>query len=102
MTPAPVAPAGVPVSSGDSRLAQRARWLLLGLTLPLLIVVLVLAAVQYRDQRAQVLRDLATAGAAHAVGLNTVAKLASDHVAQMKAWSEGYLTSPPSSPSTLR
>jgi PAS domain S-box-containing protein len=86
----------------DGGLTRRARWLLLGLTLPLVIVVLVLAAFQYREQRQQVLQDLATAGGAHAVALNTVGKLANDHVAQMRAWSEGYLTSPPSATSNLR
>jgi len=88
--------------AAESRLSRRTRWLMLGLTLPLLLVVLVLATLQYRQQRAQVLRDLAGAARGHGVTLNTVAKQAHDHVAQMRAWSEGYLSSPPGAPSRLR
>lgn len=86
----------------DSRLAQRFRGMMLMLALPLFVVVLVLAIVQYREQRESSLQDLAEAGRGHAILLDAVAKQANDHVLQMKAWSEGFLTSPPSTPSDLR
>ena len=95
-------PSAVPSRAGDTPLARRARWLMLGLTLPLVVVVLVLATLQYREQRRQVLHDLAVAGRAHAATLDTVARQARDHVAQMRAWSEGSLNSPPGAPSRLR
>ncbi|MGD8934739.1 MAG: PAS domain-containing protein, partial [Gammaproteobacteria bacterium] len=38
----------------------------------------------------------------YSIALDGIAKLASDHVLQMKAWSENYLRSPPSYPSDLR
>ncbi|HEU0202113.1 MAG TPA: ATP-binding protein [Burkholderiaceae bacterium] len=91
-----------PLPGAGERLARRSRRLLLGLTLPLFVVVSILALVQYRDQRAQVREDLAAATGTYAISLNTIAKLATDHVLQMKAWSEGYLTSPPSAASNLR
>ena len=84
------------------RLSARYRWLLLIVTLPLFIVVMVLAAQQYRDVRAQVLHTLAQNALSHSIAIDGIAKLASDHVLQMKAWSENYLRSPPSYPSDLR
>ncbi|MFT3665225.1 ATP-binding protein [Piscinibacter sp.] len=94
-----------PAPSGPDRhglLARRVRWLLLGVTLPLFAVVLALAALQYHDQREQVLQDLATASGSYAISLDAVAKLAHDHVLQMQAWSEGYFTHPPGFASGLR
>ncbi|MES9852652.1 MAG: PAS domain S-box protein [Candidatus Thiodiazotropha sp. L084R] len=84
------------------RLSARYRWLLLIVTLPLFIVVVVLAAQQFRDMRAQVLHTLAQNALSHSIAIDGIAKLASDHVLQMKAWSENYLRSPPSYPSDLR
>lgn len=86
----------------DLRLAQRYRWLLLSITLPLFVVVLALAVTQYVDQRRQVMQSLESSSVAFAISLESVAKLASDHVLQMKAWSEGYLASPPASTNNLR
>ncbi len=86
----------------DLSLARRYRWLLMAITLPLFLVVLALTVTQYVGQRRQVLHDLESTSAAYAISLESVAKLASDHVLQMKAWSEGYLASPPASPSNLR
>ncbi len=86
----------------DLSLSKRYRWLLLALTLPLFIVVLVLAASQYRSQRQQVLSDLARASASHVITLEAIAKSARDHVLRMRAWSGGYLLNPASTPSGLR
>ncbi len=86
----------------DLSLARRYRWLLLAITLPLFLVVLALAATQYVDQHRQVLHNLESNSVAYAISLESVAKLASDHVLQMKAWSEGYLASPPGSSNNLR
>ncbi|MGB7933764.1 MAG: hypothetical protein WCH04_16365 [Gammaproteobacteria bacterium] len=89
-------------SRSDLRLTARYRWLLLAVVLPLFIVIMVLALNQYRDQRAQVLRGLAQSTFSYSIALDGIAKLASDHVLQMQAWSENYLRSPPSYPSDLR
>ena len=70
--------------------------------LPLFIVITLLAVSQYRDQRAQVLHSLSQNSSSYAIALDGIAKLASDHVLQMMAWSENYLRSPPSYPSDLR
>ncbi len=86
----------------DLRLTARYRWLLLAVTLPLFIVITVLAASQYRDQQAAVLRSLAQNSASYAIALEGIAKAASDHVLQMKLWTEEYLTSPHDHPSDLR
>lgn len=86
----------------DLSLARRYRWLLMAITLPLFLVVLALTVTQYIGQRRQVLHDLESNSVAYAISLESVAKLASDHVLQMKAWSEGYLASPPASSSNLR
>jgi len=94
----PVERRGLP----DLRLAQRYRWLLLAITLPLFLVVLALGITQYLDQRRQVMHSLESNSVAFAISLESVAKLANDHVLQMKAWSEGYLASPPGSSNSLR
>jgi PAS domain S-box-containing protein len=86
----------------DLSLSKRYRWLLLAIALPLFLVVLALAITQYVDQRRHVLRGLEENNASFAISLESVAKLASDHVLQMKAWSEGYLASPPGSANNLR
>ena len=86
----------------DLRLTARYRWLLLAVVLPLFLVISVLAVSQYRDQHARVLRGLEQNCLAYAIALEGIAKAASDHVTQMKAWSENYLRSPPSYPSDLR
>ncbi|MEN8803707.1 MAG: PAS domain-containing protein [Thiogranum sp.] len=76
--------------------------MLLLATLPLFIVIMVLAFNQYRDQYTQVLHGLAQNTTSYTIALESIAKLASDHVLQMRAWSENYLRSPPSYPSDLR
>ena len=63
------APAGKAESRPDLRLTTRYRWLLLLVTLPLFIVIMVLAGNQYRDQRAQVLRDLAQNTSSYSIAL---------------------------------
>jgi len=89
-------------SRSDLRLTARYRWLLLVVVLPLFIVITVLALNQYRDQRTRVLHGLAQNLASYSIALDGIAKLASDHVLQMRAWSENYLRSPPSYPSDIR
>lgn len=97
------ASAGATQAPADGfHLARRARWLLFGITLPLFVVVLVLSLVQYRDQREQVLRDLAVASGTFSISLDTIAKLSNDHVLQMQTWSEGYIANPPAFPHSLR
>ncbi len=86
----------------DHRLLRRYQRLLLVITLPLFVVVLVLASSQYRSQRQQVLSDLARAGAGQVIALEAIAKSARDHVLRMQAWSGGYLLNPASTPSGLR
>ncbi|MEA3412201.1 MAG: PAS domain S-box protein [Pseudomonadota bacterium] len=94
------------VDSGEARpdlyLTKRYRRLLFLVTLPLFIVIMVLAVSQYRDQRAQVMHVLAQNTSSYSIALDGIAKLANDHVLQMRAWSENYLRSPPSHPSDLR
>ena len=89
-------------SQSNLRLTARYRWMLLVIVMPLFIVIALLAVNQYRDQRTQVLHSLAQNTSSYAIALDGIAKLASDHVLQMKAWSENYLRSPPSYPSDLR
>ena len=89
-------------SRSDLHLTVHYRWLLLLVTLPLFIVIMMLAFNQYRDQRTQVLHALAQNTASYSIALDDIAKLASDHVLQMRTWSENYLRSPPSYPSDLR
>ncbi|MFT3929156.1 MAG: PAS domain S-box protein [Spongiibacteraceae bacterium] len=79
----------------DSRLAQRYRRLLLAVTLPLFFVVLALAITQYADQRRQVLDALKSDSENYALTVESMAKLASDHVTQMQSWTEAYLSAPP-------
>ncbi|MEW6677930.1 MAG: PAS domain S-box protein [Pseudomonadota bacterium] len=86
----------------DRSLLRRYHRLLLVITLPLFIVVLVLASSQYRSQRQQILSDLARASASHVITLEAIAKSARDHVLRMQAWSGGYLLNPASTPSSLR
>lgn len=83
-------------------LTARYRWLLFVVVLPLFIVVMVLAANQYRDQRAQVLQDLAQNNATYTIALEGIAKETSNHVLQMKEWTENYLRNPPDHQSGLR
>lgn len=87
---------------GGLRLSARYRWMLLAAILPQFVVVLVLAINQYRDQRDQVMRDLSQSITSYAIALDGVAKLANDHVQQMREWSENYSVNPPSHPSDLR
>jgi PAS domain S-box-containing protein len=89
-------------SRSDLRLTARYRWLLLVVVLPLFVVITVLAVNQYRDQRAQVIHGLVQNTSSYVIALDGIAKLASDHVLQMQAWSENYLRSPPGYPSDLR
>lgn len=91
-----------PPERPDLRLEARYRRLLLAIALPLFTAVVLLVASQHRDQRGQVLHDLAQNGAAYRVTLEGIAKLASDHVHQMRIWSEAYLASPPGHLSPLR
>jgi PAS domain S-box-containing protein len=84
------------------RLAARYYWLLLFVILPLFIIVVLLATLQYRDQRAQLLQDLAQRHATYTIALEAIVKAASNHVLQMKSWSEHYLKNPPEQPSALR
>ncbi|HYQ72550.1 MAG TPA: PAS domain S-box protein, partial [Gammaproteobacteria bacterium] len=86
----------------DLRLTARYRWLLLAVVLPLFILISVLAVNQYRDQREQVIHGLVQSTYSHTIAIDGIAKLASDHVLQMQAWSENYLRSPPGHPSDLR
>lgn len=86
----------------DHPLTARYRRLLLLVTLLLFIVIILLAANQYRDQRAQVLHRLAQNSAIYTIALDGIAKAASDHVMQMKSWSEDYLENPPDYPNNLR
>ncbi len=79
----------------DLRLARRYRRLMLAVTLPLFCVVLALAVTQYADQRRQVLKTLQGDSESFAITLESMAKLASDHVVQMQSWAETYLRSPP-------
>ncbi|MCM8885104.1 MAG: PAS domain S-box protein [Candidatus Thiodiazotropha sp.] len=89
-------------SRSDLRLTTRYRWLLLVITLPLFIVIMVLAANQYHDLRTQISSDLSQNTARYSIALEGIAKLANDHVLQMHNWSESFLRSPPSHPSELR
>ena len=84
------------------RLTARYRWLLVVVILPLFVVIMLLAANQYQDLRTQVLHDLSQKTASHAIAIDGIAKLASDHVLQLRAWSENYLSNPPGHPSDLR
>jgi len=86
----------------DLLLTARYRKLLLAVVLPLFIVVMVLAASQYRDQRAQVINDLAHNNATYTIALEGIAKDANTHVLQMKEWTENYLDHPPEYHSGLR
>ena len=89
-------------SQSGLQLTARYRWMLLVIVMPLFMVIALLAVNQYRDQRAQVLHSLAQNTSSYAIALDGIAKLASDHVLQLKAWSENYLRSPPGYPSDLR
>ncbi|MCG8117735.1 MAG: hypothetical protein N0E45_20585, partial [Candidatus Thiodiazotropha endolucinida] len=84
------------------RLYGRYRRTLFIVVLPLFIIITVLAANQYHDQQAQVVANLRQTTSSYAFALDGIAKQANDHVLQLKAWSENYLTSPPSYPSDLR
>lgn len=96
----------VAVTESDRRsshdLTDRFRWLLFAITLPLFIVILLLAVNQYGNQRMQVLQILSQSSATYAIAVEDLAKLASDHVMRMQAWSESYLANPSSLQSELR
>ncbi len=85
-----------------NRLFARYRMTLFIAVLPLFVIITVLAANQYQDQQAQVIANLKQSTSSYAFALDGIAKQAKDHVQQMKAWSENYLTSPPSHHSELR
>lgn len=68
-------------------LERRARALVVALTAPLVIVILGLAWMQYRDQRREVLNEMAAACMTYTLALDTLAKSASDHVYEMRDWS---------------
>jgi hypothetical protein len=91
-----------PGSQPPLRLAARYYWLLLFVILPLFVIVVLLGTFRYRDQRAQLLQDLAQSHATYTIALEAIAKAASNHVLQMKSWSEHYLANPPERPSALR
>jgi len=83
-------------------LTARYHWLFFAVVFPPFLVVMILAVNQYQDQREQVLHVLSQTTFSHSIALDSIAKLASDHVMQMKAWSENYLKNPPSYPSDIR
>ncbi|MES9821866.1 MAG: hypothetical protein ABW150_14765 [Candidatus Thiodiazotropha sp.] len=85
-----------------NRLYARYRRTLFIVVLPLFVIITVLAANQYHDQQEQVVANLRQTTSSYAFALDGIAKQANDHVLQLKAWSENYLTSPPSHPSDLR
>ena len=70
--------------------------------MPLFVVVVALAVRQYFDQRRQVIEAMAAESATYAISLNTVAKLARDHVLQMQSWSSEYLGRPAAAPHRWR
>ncbi|MCG7908872.1 MAG: PAS domain S-box protein [Candidatus Thiodiazotropha taylori] len=94
---------GHPVNSqNDLQLKSHHRRLLFVTMLPLLLVIMIIAANQYQDIREQTLHTLAQSSISHSIAIDGIAKLANDHVLQMQAWSSNYLRSPPSYPSDLR
>ena len=84
------------------QLGMRYRRLMFAIVLPLFIVIAVLALNQYRDQREQVIHDLAQNSASYRIALENIAKLANDHVLQMQDWHQTYIAQPHEHPDDLR
>lgn len=78
------------IDAASLRLARRARLFLLAIVLPLLTGGAVIGVLQYHRERERVLDDMTSASETYAISLDSVAKIASDHILGMKTWSERY------------
>jgi hypothetical protein len=88
--------------SSDPGLTRHYLWLLLLIGLPLVMLVILLAVNEYRNQRIRVLNDMTQASASATMGLQTIARLANEHVLRLRDWTSDYFSDRRERPSRLR
>ena len=79
----------------DRRLEQHYRKVMIAIALPIIVVVLGLAFIQYWQHRSRTIEALSQGNTAIAHALDSIAKQADVHVEQMRTWAEGNPTNPP-------